>query len=289
MALEVCVETPFNPVLLSLGRLVREEGLELPPDLRNKKRAQIFQDKYDILESSLLSLGEPFLERLGRQVATLDSHPLVHGLASAPTLDEMFLRWLRVERHLHPHQRVEACLRSPNSLEITRFLLDDTQPFFADDLLATAIVVGFLDAFGLTGVRYEFVLRAEVRSWILSWDPKRAIPKTREEGPWGIGGRDARDTFVVLLERSNLSLERTARAVGVSARTLQRRLEDAGTNFNEMTRVARVTRAGRGLLETDETITNIALSSGFSDGAHLSREFRALIGVAPNDFRRSLR
>ena len=39
------------------------------------------------------------------------------------------------------------------------------------------------------------------------------------------------------------------------------------------------------LINTEESITDIALEAGFSDCAHLSRQFRAAFGVSPSALR----
>jgi AraC-like DNA-binding protein len=39
------------------------------------------------------------------------------------------------------------------------------------------------------------------------------------------------------------------------------------------------------LINTDESITEIALEAGFSDCAHLSRQFRAAFGIPPSALR----
>jgi AraC family transcriptional regulator len=48
----------------------------------------------------------------------------------------------------------------------------------------------------------------------------------------------------------------------------------------------RVERAQEVMLTTDQVLSQIALDCGFCDQAHLSRMFRRMIGVAPNQWRR---
>jgi AraC-like DNA-binding protein len=51
----------------------------------------------------------------------------------------------------------------------------------------------------------------------------------------------------------------------------------------------RIERAKELLAETDLSLSEIAFATGFSDQSHLTRHFRQMIGVAPGQFRRSLR
>jgi AraC-like DNA-binding protein len=51
----------------------------------------------------------------------------------------------------------------------------------------------------------------------------------------------------------------------------------------------RLEKAQQLLEETDLSLAQVALKSGFSDQSHFSRRFRMLLGVTPNSFRRSKR
>ena len=51
----------------------------------------------------------------------------------------------------------------------------------------------------------------------------------------------------------------------------------------------RLNHAARMLIETDRTVTEVALACGFSGPSYFCRAFRDLTGVAPRDFRRASR
>lgn len=65
-----------------------------------------------------------------------------------------------------------------------------------------------------------------------------------------------------------------ARRLGLSVRSMQRRLRDRGTSFEQELRRARVRRAQRLLAETDLKLAGVALDTGFATPAHFSRAFR---------------
>lgn len=79
---------------------------------------------------------------------------------------------------------------------------------------------------------------------------------------------------------------RIAQALGVSERTLQRRLKDEATTFAAELLSARVQAAKRRMRETDAPLAAIALEVGFSSQQHFSRAFKAIEGITPSAYRR---
>jgi transcriptional regulator GlxA family with amidase domain len=80
-----------------------------------------------------------------------------------------------------------------------------------------------------------------------------------------------------------LSVEEIARRVGVSRRSLERRFEsDIGQNPAEAYLGMRLAQASLLLAQTDQTIAEIAASTGFCDASHLGRAFRRRHGVTPS-------
>jgi AraC-like DNA-binding protein len=82
---------------------------------------------------------------------------------------------------------------------------------------------------------------------------------------------------------------RTANAIGVSVRALQRRLAETGMSYGGLVARARFATAVELLEHTDATVLDIALDLGYSDHAHFTRAFRRWTGVAPREFRVSRR
>ena len=91
----------------------------------------------------------------------------------------------------------------------------------------------------------------------------------------------------LLLRRMvDLTLEEACRALGVSERTLQRRLQDAGTTFLSEVAAARLEEAKRRMAETEVSITAIALEVGFPSLQHFSAVFRRATGQSPSAWRK---
>lgn len=75
--------------------------------------------------------------------------------------------------------------------------------------------------------------------------------------------------------------ETIGRALGMSARTLQRRLADEGTSYQDIVNATRRDLA-QGYLEEGWSISEVAFTLGFADASSLSRAFRRWTGHAPS-------
>jgi len=76
-----------------------------------------------------------------------------------------------------------------------------------------------------------------------------------------------------------------AEALVLSPRTLSRRLKDEGTSLPQLRTEVGVEYAEILLLETDKSITQIALAAGFSDAATFTRAFKRATGQTPSQRR----
>lgn len=82
------------------------------------------------------------------------------------------------------------------------------------------------------------------------------------------------------------SVAAVAAACGVSVRTLQRRLADAGWAYSGLVERVRRDQATGLLADPTRSVTSVALATGYADPAHFSRAFRRWTGVSPTMFRR---
>ncbi len=92
--------------------------------------------------------------------------------------------------------------------------------------------------------------------------------------------------------RENLSrrfaVAELARAVGVSERTLSRRLADStGMSPRAFVQRIRIRRAAHLLRHSSLAVEDIAAAVGHRDASQLRRVFRRLIGSSPSEYRRS--
>ncbi|HEX5276748.1 MAG TPA: AraC family transcriptional regulator ligand-binding domain-containing protein [Fluviicoccus sp.] len=76
-----------------------------------------------------------------------------------------------------------------------------------------------------------------------------------------------------------------AAQLAMSARTLSRRLQDEGSTLPRLRAEVGCDHAATLLLETDKSIAQIAVASGFQDAAAFTRAFRRCRGVTPTALR----
>jgi len=75
--------------------------------------------------------------------------------------------------------------------------------------------------------------------------------------------------------------------VGISSRTLRRRLNGLGVSYSAMVENTRFRVARRLLTESEVKLVDITYAVGYSDPSHFTRAFRRISGLTPSAFRRS--
>jgi AraC-like DNA-binding protein len=87
-----------------------------------------------------------------------------------------------------------------------------------------------------------------------------------------------------LLAGGSAGVAEVARRVYVSERQLQRRFDErVGYGPKTFQRIARFQRAVGQLVRDGAELARTALSAGYSDQAHLTRESRRLAGLSPRE------
>ena len=89
---------------------------------------------------------------------------------------------------------------------------------------------------------------------------------------------------------SPVNVDTLAQIAGMSSRSFQRHFKRAfQLTPTSYVRQFRIGKACQMLIETDETITTVALETGFSDHSHLVREFTRAIHTTPGAYRQKYR
>lgn len=102
-------------------------------------------------------------------------------------------------------------------------------------------------------------------------------------------GSEAQQIILQAMKAGNCSLPRVASHLGMTPRTLQRRLATEGTGFQAELDTVRTRVAHRYLEESAMPLTSLADMLGYSDLAAFSRAFKKANGVSPLAWRRTVR
>lgn len=122
-----------------------------------------------------------------------------------------------------------------------------------------------------------------------SSDTEAAVPDAALAGLAAMDGAD----FVYALKqvlKTSLSegypdIDRSAKAMRTSVRTLQRNLARAGLTYSKLVEYARFEVAAEMLKSPNLKMIDIAYAVGYQDPSHFSRAFRRLAGQTPRQFR----
>jgi len=90
------------------------------------------------------------------------------------------------------------------------------------------------------------------------------------------------------MDRLHPSLDHLAKTLGLSPRTMRRRLRNAGTSYKAILNSVRRELAVRCLRTTQWTIYQIADRLGYNDQSNFGRAFKSWTGQSPQEFRDAL-
>ena len=97
--------------------------------------------------------------------------------------------------------------------------------------------------------------------------------------------QDTRVAIRRALPGGGLTIDSLAEELGISRRTLQRRLSALGSSFKKILQDVREEQSRRYLDDPRLAVTEIALLLGYSDQASFSNAFKAWCGCAPTEYR----
>jgi AraC-like DNA-binding protein len=153
-------------------------------------------------------------------------------------------------------------------------------------------VAGFLSAFPPGFAHASFASRADALRWLGRSDAAPAIDRLEEliRAQARIPD-DVRQLRELLGQEGahRLTLAQAARKLYLATRTLQLRLEQAGTSYREEVAAVRLALVEDRLRRDDQNLAAIAMDLGFTSAQHFSRWFRAQTGATPSEYRKQAR
>ena len=96
---------------------------------------------------------------------------------------------------------------------------------------------------------------------------------------------DVRRTILLLLPSGRCTIEQVAEHLGVACRTVQRGLAEQGQSFSSMVNEIRRELATRHVIESDRSLTEVAMLLGFSAPSAFSRWYHAQFGCSAKESR----
>ena len=223
---------------------------------------------------------------------------LLHGAVTGPDARELLPLVAATHDAIPPHVVLVDGLRvrelEPAAFSIVAQYIDERR----DHLRGRILKLAGVRAPGLPGAVAEGFYRmvnppypVEVfsqRNDALAWLGATAFTDLLDEleaiavgGPMTIVDQLA----VQIRHQLDASIAEAARKLGLSVRTLQRRLRDENTTFQEQLDLARVSAAQELLSGSDLPIGKIAIEVGCASSATFCVMFRRLTGHTPNEWR----
>src|SRR5262245_23130072 len=176
----------------------------------------------------------------------------------------------------------EALTRYVNDHRETLGKILDKQAIVRPNGLPGTVVDGFRCVFDFPYAALTFEDRDRALAWLEREDARAAVD---EIAAVVADDQIAKRVEAMLTTDVAMTLEEAARRLHLSERSLQRRLEEAGTSFRAVSHAASIAAAKRMLLETDRNLTAIALTLGYHSLQSFSASFRRATGTTPSAWR----
>jgi AraC-like DNA-binding protein len=262
-------------------------------------------NKLGILEAVHQAAGWQAVLALGRAVRHFTSHPVLHAVTAQPAPATIVERWLRLERFGHTRNRTQCLTRETQDgltcLTLRHVANDGGTIQRENDLFIWGIFIGLLEGAGVTDIDAELI---DTPFWVhgASVEPDAVLPavthtlrlrgRAARQSPPVVDSNDPQASvqarLAALIRADHLTpwkLDQAAKVLGLSGRSLQRALRDAGTTFSGVTQRTRAESALTLLRDPRLKLTDIAFCLGFADQAHFTRTFRKLYDVPPSALR----
>ena len=299
-----------------LARGMRELGLEPGPAATHGADARVdLCQKRQLVQAAVQQGGLRCLPLLGRGLHALAHEPTHQALASARNAPDLFARWRRLERYIHSHHRCVVEAGAPGQAALRHVALGGgAEPSAAEDLVVLGVLAALLEAIGLQQVRAwtggamaypepdaggigQAARSGSTAVWEIRWEGAALRP----EGPsapqscpealgadtaWPDAARAAYTRLVRDLTRP-MALHDLAAEMGVTGRTLQRKLWQAGLSYSNLLAEARCRSGAWRLIHTADPIAEIGFLSGFADQPHFTREMQRRVGMPPAAYRQA--
>lgn len=287
-------------------------GLHSPNIERDLNQAKIPLDmKRAIVMSAVEQRGLVCLPLLGRGLHDLAMEPTHLALTAGQSAGSMFVRWQRLERYIHSQHRIRIHQLEQGWAIVEHIHKDQgPKPLAVEDLVVCGVLCALLEANGLKSVKAlaygvelfpcpepkklsDCVQIGQTGKWAFSWDsPEVEDCKLDLPANWAHVSPKLWSPFacsvsdLVARQLPELLPSREAALfMNLSLRSFQRALSEEGLSYQQIQSEVRFRLAGWHLLRRVVPIAEVGFVCGYSDQAHLTREFTKRVGVTPAKYR----
>ncbi|WP_143138525.1 helix-turn-helix transcriptional regulator [Lentzea waywayandensis] len=239
------------------------------------------------------------LLRVGQFLSQLPPDPAISALTAAGTPFDLFERWSRLERFVHSRHRVVVRETSSTQLVAEHVARSGARPEPVEDVLILGVLTALMTTIGTRGVTvtlepHHAVVFADgaftvpepghgTALWRFAWSSLSSVtPAIPPVSGTDVASR-ARRLLAGNLHHS-WALRELATKLGMSPRTLQRRLQADG-GFTALLAATRADAAADLLMNTGHSLGVVGFASGYADQPHLTREFKRRTAMTPAAFR----
>ncbi|MEV6304426.1 AraC family transcriptional regulator [Actinoplanes sp. NPDC051861] len=256
-------------------------------------------EKRSLLSAVAAEHGLLPLLSVGRTLLRDSADPALAALRAATGPGDLLDRWGRLERFTHSRHRVVVHRISATGMEAEHKGPPGQPPEPPEDALILGLLTALMTATGARGLTVGLSAYASdvvfirdafrtplagpgTASWHFSWSswvmPLRRAPSP-DESP---AARTRRMLSCDLARR--WTLDAVAGELGVSARSLQRRLRDE-RGFSGLLAAVRADAAAVLLREGRHPLSVIGFTCGYADQPHFTREFKRRTAMTPGQYR----
>ena len=287
-------------------------GLRLPEVAEELTQATVpLHSKRAVVQTAVEQAGFAILPLLGSGLHDFAMEPTHLALTAGRSATSMLARWQRLERYIHSKHRIQWLLLSPTSAKVSHIHKDNGPvPLAAEDLVVCGVLCALLEANGCHSVRaiaadtelypnpdsnqvLQCVQQGQTAIWLLTWqggldkisDLDLTFSWAQVAPPTWSRFASAAGDHVARCLPDMVSVDDAAVASGMSRRTFQRTLAAENFSHQYIKSEVRFRLAGWYLLESAIPIAEIGFICGYSDQAHLTREFKRRLGVPPARYR----
>jgi AraC-like DNA-binding protein len=283
-------------IMAGLGR----QNISIPPLKLSGARVPLGL-KRQLLESIEKAHGISAIVGIADTLESIPEEPVLLALTRASSIQDLLMRWRRMERFSHGRHFIDIDVTAPHVATIQhRALIAEQPPVRCESALVIAVITLLCERVVAGPVMVTSSCGQIARSnykWTgnlpADWSARftlAAPPAVISEPVLSTKSRSDEAEILNQLVASDpvrrWTLGEMAAHLGVSSRTLQRKLKDRRTSASEIIRRARLNLAATQMLSSpNASLAEIGFLCGFSDQAHFTRTFTHHVGTTPNGYR----